>query len=173
MRCETFRSQLRSYLEEELEGDGRVAWREHLQSCVECRRFAVAEEPSLLLAGLPTREVELRRVEDCATAVAAMIRQERLARRLRPDPRPWLAAAAALLLVTAGGVAWRLAPPTGSPQGAPPATPVVAAMESPQHLPPPQVEVDMQGEDVRIYHFANQDDTDTAVLFIVNPALES
>ena len=43
----------------------------------------------------------------------------------------------------------------------------------PPPQPPPQVEVDMPGEGVRVYHFASEDDRNTAVLFIVNPALES
>jgi hypothetical protein len=34
------------------------------------------------------------------------------------------------------------------------------------------VEVDMNGDDVRVYQFATEEDTDTAVYFIVNPALE-
>jgi hypothetical protein len=37
---------------------------------------------------------------------------------------------------------------------------------------PPTVEVDMAGEEVRVYQFANEADTDTAVYFIVDPALE-
>jgi len=31
----------------------------------------------------------------------------------------------------------------------------------------------MAGEGVRVYQFAQEDDADTAVLYIVNPALES
>ena len=36
-----------------------------------------------------------REVEDCVAGVAALIRQDRLSRQLRPRRRPWLAAAAA------------------------------------------------------------------------------
>ncbi len=39
-------------------------------------------------------------------------------------------------------------------------------------IAPPSVEVEMAGDDVRVYQFANEEDGDTAVYFIVNPALE-
>jgi hypothetical protein len=37
---------------------------------------------------------------------------------------------------------------------------------------PPRIEVDMVGEGVRVYQYADQQDGDTAVTFIVNPQLE-
>ncbi len=39
--------------------------------------------------------------------------------------------------------------------------------------PPPQVQVDMTDEGVRIYQYADDGDSSTAVYYIVNPALES
>jgi hypothetical protein len=176
MRCDSFRRQMRPYLAEELEGDVRAAWREHLRSCAECREWAVAEEPTLLLAGLPVRGPDPRRVDACADAVSALIRQERLKTRLRRSSRPWLAAAAAVLVLTCAGLIWRLLPGHAAAGPVPQATPVAAVMaEEPAsgRQPPPQVEVDMPGDGVRIYHFASDEDANTAVLFIVNPALES
>ena len=39
--------------------------------------------------------------------------------------------------------------------------------------PPPSVQVEMANERVRVYQFAEDGDGDSAVYFIVNPALES
>jgi hypothetical protein len=36
----------------------------------------------------------------------------------------------------------------------------------------PTVEVEMPSEDIRVYQFATENDPDTTVVFIVNPALE-
>jgi len=176
MRCDNFRRQLQPYLAEELDGDVRAAWRDHLRSCAECREWAVADEPTLLLVGLPVRTSDPRRVDACAEAVTALIRQERLKMRLRRGSRAWLAAAAAVLVLTFAGLVWRLLPGHAVTGPVPQATPVAAVMtEEPDssRRPPPQVEVDMPGDGVRIYHFATDEDADTAVLFIVNPALES
>ncbi len=64
---------------------------------------------------------------------------------------------------------WRLAP-----GGVEETQPVVANIEAvgESQQAPPTVEVEMAGEDVRVYQFATEDDEDTAVYFIVNPALE-
>jgi predicted anti-sigma-YlaC factor YlaD len=176
MRCETFRRQLEPYLGDTLEGDVRAAWRAHLGQCTECRRWAVAEEPTLLFAALPRPEPEPARVAACATAVNALIRHQRLERRLRTDRRPFLAAAAAVILMVTGALVWRSlsAPPMGT-AAAPPTPAVVSATSetAPSLQPPPEVEVDMAGEGVRVYHFASDEDSNTAVLFIVNPAMES
>jgi len=176
MRCETFRRQLEPYLGDTLEGDVRAAWRTHLAQCQECRRWAVAEEPTLLFVDLSGPEPEPARVAACAAAVNALIRHQRLERRLRTDRRPYLAAAAAVLILLTGALAWRSlsAPPINSATASPAPTTVSAASGSPPSLqPPPQVEVDMPGNGVRVYHFASDEDSNTAVLFIVNPALES
>jgi len=79
-------------------------------------------------------------------------------------------------------VAWRLANPVGGmpvAQEAPPVPAVVQASstsqpaeESADAVEPPQVEINMDGEDVRIYRFASDEDENTAMWFIVNPAME-
>ncbi len=176
MRCDTFRRQLEPYLGDTLEGDVRVAWRAHLGQCPECRSWALTEEPTLLFATLPKPEPDGARVAACATAVTALIRHERLGRRLRRDRRPYLAAAAAVLLLLTGALVWRSlsAPAAGTTAVLP--TPIAAGTATtagPSPQPPPQVEVDMPGEGVRVYHFASEENSNTAVLFIVNPALES
>lgn len=176
MRCDTFRRQLEPYLGDTLEGDVRVAWRAHLGQCPECRSWALAEEPTLLFAALPNAEPDPVQVAACATAVTALIRHERLDRRLRKDRRPYLAAAAAVLLLLTGALVWRSLSNQSAGSAAVLPTPVAvdtATAAGPSPQPPPQVEVDMPGEGVRVYHFASGEDSNTAVLFIVNPALES
>jgi hypothetical protein len=96
------------------------------------------------------------------------IRQDRLERRLHRR-RPWMAAAAAAIMVVGGGIAWRTVIDGGS--GAP--QPAVEVQQDPGlQISPPTVEVEMAGEGVRVYQFANDEDADTAVYFIVDPALE-
>jgi predicted anti-sigma-YlaC factor YlaD len=169
MICEEFREMLEPYLEERLE-EGRRPWfRRHLRECPECRRWAVAEDPSLLFALAGEKEADPVRVEACAEAVTTQIRQQRLERRLGARRRPWLAAAAAITIAVGGGLVWRMNIGTGE-------TPTAPAMEARREvegrLAPPTVEVDMRGEDVRVYRFANDEDADTAVYFVVNPGME-
>jgi len=171
MQCSWFREHLQAYLDDAVDEDGRSRWRDHLQTCEECRRWAVASEPTLAFAAAPHRGPDPRQVEVCAEQVMTLIRQDRLRRRLRPRPRPWMAAAAALVLMAGAGALWRLQPPDDSPASV--VEPPVAEAVTQEQAPPPQVEVDMPGEDVRIYRFATEEDENTAVLLIVNPALES
>jgi hypothetical protein len=171
MRCEGFRELLDRYLEETLDGVERRAWRDHLRDCGQCRRWAVAAEPTLLFAAAQTPPDDQRKIDACADRVAAVIRQERLEQRLRRRRRPWLAAAAAALLVVGIGVVWQMSP-AGRDMPAAEVVPV-AAEAAPVQVQPPQVEVNMDGEGVRVYQFAGGENDDTAVLFIVNPALES
>ena len=111
----------------------------------------------------------------CGAAVTARVRQERLERRLGERRQPWLAAAAAALVVVGAGVVWRLMPPTSpATLGVPPATVTAAEAPGPEkRTEPPRVNVDMPGEGIRIYQYAQEPDDDTAVYFIVNPAMES
>ena len=173
MRCDTFRERLNGYLDESLDDDQRRAVREHLASCSECGRWAVAHEPTLLFTKAATDAVASpARVEACTEAVLAQVRQRRLERRLGARRRPWIAAAAAAVVMIGGAMVWTL---TGGHPGTAVDTPTTefvgaAADATP---PPPRVEVDMIGEGVRVYQFAQESDADTAVLYVVNPALES
>ena len=169
MICEEFREMLEPYLEERLEEAQRPVFRRHLRECPECRRWAVSEDPTLLFALAGEKEADPVRVEACAQAVTSQIRQQRLARRLVARRRPWLAAAAAIAVAVGGGLVWRMTIGTGE---IPPGPAVEARGEAEGRLSPPTVEVDMRGEDVRIYRFANDEDADTAVYFVVNPAME-
>lgn len=169
MVCEEFREMLEPYLEERLDEELRPEFRRHLRECPECRRRAVAEDPSLLFALAGTKEADPIRVEACAQAVTAQIRQQRLARRISARRRPWLAAAAAVAIAAGGGLVWQMT--IGSSE-APSGPAMEARVEVDQRPASPTVEVDMRGEDVRIYRFANDEDADTAVYFVVNPAME-
>jgi anti-sigma factor RsiW len=169
MICEDFREMLGPYLEEKLEEERRPEFRRHLRECPECRRWAVAEDPSLLFALAGMKEADPIRVEACAQAVTAQIRQQRLARRMGARRRPWLAAAAAVAVAAGGGLVWQMTIGSGE---APSGPAMEARGEVNEKLESPTVEVDMRGEDVRIYRFANEEDADTAVYFVVNPAME-
>lgn len=168
MDCSEFRHVLDDYLEETLEEERRRLFRRHLRECSACGEWARSEEPSLIFAMAESKPADLARIEACAVAVTGQIRQQRLARRLQRGRRPWLAAAAVVVAVV-GAAAWQLLPLSGdavSPLSLDTGTPARVETE------PPTVEVEMPGDDVRVYQFANEDDEDTAVYFIVNPALE-
>ena len=160
---------LSAYLEDRIDADERLDFREHLGACAACRQIALAEEPTLVFVLHPPREPRAERVEACIAAVTGRIRHERIERRLRGRRGGWLAAAAALVVAATMGVMWRTAPRPADPILSPPE--VVATSSDEEVSPPPRVEVDMPGEGVRVYQFAQEDDT--AVYFIVNPAMES
>jgi predicted anti-sigma-YlaC factor YlaD len=169
MNCELFREQLGSYLDESLDEERRRWFRRHLHECAACRTRALAEDPSLIFAVDEATPADSARIESCVANVTAQIRQDRLARRLRPRHRPWLAAAAAMVVVVSAGLAWQSI--FGDAEQ-PPVSMAETEVEE-RVATPPTVEVDMPEEDVRVYQFANDDDdADTAVYFIVNPALE-
>jgi predicted anti-sigma-YlaC factor YlaD len=170
MQCKAFQQQLHAYLDEALEESQRMLWRQHLSSCGSCREWALREEPTLIFSTAEQSPASPARVEECVTAVTALIRQDRLSRRL-PSRRaqPWLAAAAAVLITIAGGVLWLQ---SNEESGAVPTAELSTPEPSPPDSPPPEVEVDMDGEGIRVYHFATDDDANVAATFIVNPALE-
>jgi len=201
MQCDDAVRLINAYLDETLDEGRRREWRDHLRSCAGCREQALAEEPTLLL-GLAVRpEPTPQQIEGCVRNVQAMIRQERLQRRLGTRSRPWLAAAAAAVFIIGAGImigagpAWRLGSGPGLEDGRAVGSSQVAedailqgsvdragaapkGLDEPAgatagHQPAPEVRVDMDGEGVRVYHFAAAGDDDTTVAFIVNPALES
>lgn len=168
MECNEFHELLEAYLDESLDEDRRAEVREHLRECDSCGERARGVDPSLIFAMAGADTVDLARVEACVASVTSQIRQERLAHRMRTRRSPWLVAAAAAIVVFGAAVVWRLAP-GGVAQ--PPVASLDPAMNNGEEAPPPTVEVEMPGDDVRVYQFTN-DDSDTAVYFIVNPALE-
>jgi anti-sigma factor RsiW len=167
MDCDRLLAALPRYLDDALDPAEREVVRRHLAECPSCRRRAVALEPSLALVAAPPIEAEAEEVERCVGAVISLIRQERLAGRLHRPRRRLFAAAAVLIVALAAGAVWQLGgggPATTVPMGS-------TAMESPAR-PAPEVEVDMRGSGVRVYHLAIDDAPDTAVALVVNPALE-
>ncbi len=169
MDCSEFHELLDAYLEDSLEEDQWVLFRRHFRDCTSCGEWARGVEPSLLFAMAESGPVDLARIEACAAAVTGQIRQERLAGRLLRRRRPWLAAAAAAAVVLVGAGAWRLLPVGGDVA---PALSLAGGETSETVAAPPTVEVEMNGDDVRVYQFATEEDADTAVYFIVNPAME-
>lgn len=169
MRCLDVSELLDAYLADELDGPRREALRAHLRSCSLCRESAVRRDASFLFVASPPSEAETARIEEVTRAVVGQIRQQRLERRLDRRRSPWLAAAAAVVVLLAGAVGWRLMAPDEGPTADSVRSDVQVA-DSPN--PPPRVEVDMAGEGVRVYQFADQQDGDTAVTFIINPELE-
>ena len=167
MRCTDIPDLLDAYLADSLGEPRRDAVRSHLRTCERCREAAVHADPSLLFVAAAPGEPDPVRVEDTARAVIAQIRQQRMQRRLG-HRRPWLAAAAAVVLSLIAVAGWRLMAPGGGLK--PVAVTDARVAETPS--PPPRIEVDMAGEGVRIYQYADQQDADTAVTFIVNPQLE-
>jgi len=166
MRCSDVPELLDAYLADALDEPRRTALRSHLRSCGRCREAAVRIDPSLLFVAAPPGEPDPGRIEDVTRAVLMQVRQQRLQRRLG-HRRPWLAAAAAVVLSLIGIAGWRLLAPGSASE---PAAMGAQVAEAPS--PPPRIEVDMAGEGVRVYQYADQQDGDTAVTFIVNPQLE-
>lgn len=168
MNCRVFREMLDPYLGESLEADQRMWFRDHLTTCDSCQDWAIGQDPSLLFAATEPPAIDAVMVESCAMAVTNQIRQHRLEKRLHRRSRPWIAAAAAAVVLIGGGLAWRIAPNWG---GDATIAVVEESSEDQSTRTPPSVEVEMSGEDVRVYQFA-ADDSDTAVVFVVNPSLE-
>ena len=167
MNCEIFLEMIGSYADETLDEERRHWFRHHLGECASCRQSALRREPSLMFATAPETAADPEAVEACAAAVTARIRQDRLASRLRGRRLPWMAAAAAAAMVVSAGVVWRATVGTDNAGLAP----LETAQELEPIIAPPTVDVEAMGEEVRVYQFATDGD-DTAVYFIVDPALE-
>jgi len=163
MDCTRFEELLPRYLAEELNEDERTDWREHLLTCPRCRVAALEREPTLLFALASRKEGEPAAARFCADSVSAAIRRDRLERRIRPRRRPWLAAAAALLVAVGGGVVFH----EMERQPAPAAQTAAAV---PGRNAAPEVDVENEGANVRVYQLAS--DENTNVTFVVDPSLE-
>jgi len=169
MNCTEFRELLGSYLEESLTEERRRMFRRHLCECTSCRERAVSEDPTLLFSAAPETPVSQAEIEGCAAAVTAQIRQQRLARGLSRRRHPWLAVAAAVMIMIAGGLSWKVM--LGGVETSIPTAAEIHLQDDARSIPP-TVEVEMTGEDVRVYQFAADEDDDTAVYFVVNPGME-
>jgi len=175
MSCEEFDRLLDAYLDERLEGEPRAEVRRHLADCPRCREHAFRREPALLLTLAERQPPRSQAVDACVASVMSQVRQRELDRRIRgPRRRWWMAAAAAAVVAIGAGVTWRGGWVDGTP-AAPAVRPAVvgAADDLGQPGPPPRIEIDMPADEVRVYQYAEDRDGDSAVYFVVNPALES
>lgn len=180
MSCESYRELFSAYLDDSLDEVRRTALRAHLSGCDECRDAAIRLEPTLALSLAGQSEPREERIEACVTAVMAGVRQEKLERQLKPGRRPWLAAAAAVVLAVIASTVWWVN------SGGPGETPALQAdaqlvetadqtvvEDAPAVVePPPRVEIEMPQEEVRVYQYAIGDDASTGAVFIVNPSME-
>jgi anti-sigma factor RsiW len=169
MNCEIFLDLIGSYVDDTLEEERRAWFRSHLRDCSACRVSALRQDPSLLFDAAQDAPDDLWAIEACVSSVTSRIRQERLERRLYRRRRPWLAAAAAVVVVIAGGFGWRY---LGGGGGSMPGPAIEASHELEARTSPPMVEVEAPDGDVRVYQFATDGNNDTAMYFIVDPALE-
>ena len=168
MNCEIFRDMVGSYVDETLDEDRRRWFRHHLRECESCRQSALRREPSLIFATAAERPAAPEAVEACVAAVTSRIRQDRFECRLHKRRLPWMAAAAALVMAISVGVIWQTM--VGGENGG--QSIVETAQELDPVVSPPTVEVEAMGDEVRVYQLATDGDSDTAVYFIVDPALE-
>jgi hypothetical protein len=152
---------LDAYPADALDAPRRTALRSHLRSRGRCREAAVRTDPSLLFVAAPPGEPDPGRIEEVTRAVLMQVRQQRLQRRLG-HRRPWLAAAAAVVLSLIGIAGWRLLAPGSALE---PAAMGAQAAEAPS--PPPRIEVTWRRRCVTSMPTSR---TATAVTFIVNPS---
>ena len=170
MQCGEFRDALDQYLGDVLDESRRDSFRRHIRSCPECRSWALRVEPTMAFASVEPPPPNPDRVAACTASVMTQIRQQRLSRELRPRRGKWLPAAAAVLVAVLGGAGWWL---VRENRASMPASAVEVRDPSGQESLPPRVQVNMSDEGVRVYQFADDEDSDTAMYYIVNPALES
>ncbi len=172
MNCRDFLSRMDAFLADRLEGVEAGDFRNHLRSCAACREVAVTADPVLLLSAAPLKEPSAEQVGSCVGAVIAIIHQDRLRRRIRKPGWRWMAAAAAAVVAVGAGLAWWASQPDFEEGGmlfSQGGVSVAAHREGP---PPPHVEVEIPGGDVRVYRFANAGDNNTAVVYIVKESLD-
>jgi len=172
MNCRDFLIRMDAFIADELEADQTRDFREHLRSCDSCRESAVAADPVLLLSASPLGTASAKQVEACVEVVAALIHQDQLQRRISRPRWRWMAAAAAVVVSTGAGLTWWSSRPVIGMGGAslPPAA--VSAVSYQQDPPPPRVEVESPGGNLRVYQYADAGDGNTTVVYIVKESLE-
>jgi len=170
MNCSEFKQLLPIYLEEKLEGAQRNEWRRHLRECRTCREIAIGREPGLLFVAGSPAPIDMEGVEQCTLNLGAMIRQEKLRKRMHTPRKWWYAAAAAALLVISGGL-YRFGMVAPAELVTSEALQPTAAAVS-REVQPPRMDVEMSHKGMRVYQFADTGDGNSAAYFIVDENLE-
>ena len=171
MNCNEFTDLMPLYLEECLDEARRNEWREHLEKCAECREVALEEDPSLLFVLGTLPPVDSKDVERCVRNISALVRQEKLRRRIHRPQRWWYAAAAAVLLMISAGVFHLHTQDPANLKASAETQPIVAAV-SEEEIQPPSIDVEMAHKALRVYQFANSNDGNSAAYFIVDEDME-
>ena len=173
MHCDQFLARIDSYIADDMNDAERADFRSHMGACRKCREVAFIKDPTLLFAAIPRREPDSAQIDACAQAVTALIRQDRLEQRMRSGVPRWMMAAAAVLVLAIGlGFVSMRSSAVSVPVAELGIDAVVATEVPAPKAEPPRVEVEMAGEGVRVYQFAQEEDAKTAVYFIVNSAME-
>ena len=168
MICSEVRRVRSRFLALELDEGEERAVRQHVMSCDSCRGWYASEEPGFAFAVALRRSATGRQSEAFVSEVMAGIRQRRSERRAAtPSRRRWLAAAATVAATVSTALLLRT---FDSPPGVPPLSDQVAATPVGAAAEPALVEV--QGPDVRVYHFASAGEEPIRIAFVVDPQLE-
>ncbi len=172
MNCGDFLRRIDAFVADTMEGPEELDFRKHLRTCTACRQEAVARDPVFLLSAVPLREPTAEQVQSCVGAVTALIHQDRLQRQVRKPRWRWMAAAAAAVMAVGAGLAWWSGQPGFDEKDHLSSESGVSVASHREKLPPPRVEVETPGSDLRVYQYADTDDGNTAVVYIVNTSLE-
>lgn len=164
--CAEVRRRLQAFLALELVENEERQVRAHLRECTSCQEVAAEREPALFFASALAAAGPAVEDEGFVPAVMAAVHQRRLETRLKARRRRWLAAAVVAGVLLAGVGALRHGEFRPSVVGQRVDSPASA------YPPLPVVEVEVEGEDVRLYQLAGSASGEVQVAFIIDPGLE-
>lgn len=164
MSCIEFRELLPAYVALELGAADERAVREHIDGCSACQQEAIELDPLLTLA-LPLARTKVQEDDFFVAGVMAGVRQRRLEKKLVNRRAPWMAAAAALVVMIGGYTVLRerMNPtPVMAVQ-----TPVVKPIQTTE-----KAFVEVREGGVRVYQRAGDAKDRMQIAFVVDPQAE-